>query len=404
MVLTHREPAVVVPDTGSWALWGLDLEARSLTVAASPAQASALALPRVLPAELIEATRAAWSQMPPPRRMVELDGPPLSGIRAAGALAEKPSGSGGAKGGEEDDSGGDMMEITGEPSRDGLVMESIELKHGPLAPGFPGGLVLAVELDGDVVCSCEVRGTLRAGKQGDPLAPAASEATIAHGEEANPVASILAVERERALSHVVWLASFAVVLGWRELQERSWEIVACLVQREDGNSADAQRRAGRLLEWLQGNRRLASRTRGRGTVPAEVADSHGLRGPNARASGLPDDARESSEIYRQLGFSIRVQEAGDAEARVLQRAGEALDSLRLHAAAREQVGRAATAPFPAGVEGPRGPIAGRGNGALVTSGATGARTLAGVLAGGLAWASALAVVASFDLSPWQPGE
>ena len=56
-----------------------------------------------------------------------------------------------------------MMAIVGEPSADGLVMEEIELSHGPVGTALPGGLRLDVTLDGDVVGHCEVTALLRAG-------------------------------------------------------------------------------------------------------------------------------------------------------------------------------------------------------------------------------------------------
>jgi len=295
------------------------------------------------------------------------------------------------------------MEITGEPSRDGLVMESISLEHGPLAPGLPGGLVVTAELDGDVVCSCKVHASLPAESAVDPLAPAASAAArraAKTGTEDDPLAVVIAIERERALSHLCWLLGFGVVLGWQELSDRARRTAVNLIDRDAVALEVALRECEGLLGMLQGSRRLARRTRGRGSVPRDLAAARGLRGPNARASGVVDDPRADSDVYRRLGFSPRTGEAGDAEARVLQRAGEALDSLRLFAVARETTMPAAGAG-PAAVEGPRGPLE-AADGRLRTEGAGAARQIAGELAGGLEWASALAVVASFDLSPWEP--
>lgn len=403
--MTYREPAVIVPDAGTWALWGVDLEACGLRVAGSPTAASALVLPHELPRELEEAVRAAWSQMPPPRRLIELDGPALGGLPAQQVLTDVPphartdeeaGHSGASEGGDE---GGDMMEIVGEPSRDGLVMESIAMEHGPLAPGLPGGLVIAVELDGDIVCSCEVRASLRF-ETHDPLAPVAWDA-VGGRNEPNGLGRLVAIERERALSHLAWLSGFGVVLGWNQLADRAREISGALLGPKMGDLERLLSSARRLLGLLENNRRLGLRTRDRGVVPLTLAKARGLLGPNARASGLRTDVRERSQTYRELGFSIRTQHAGDAEARVLQRAGETVDSLGLIKSALSDGAPASSARAEAVVEGPRGPIS-RGDNSDPSADATAAaRTTAGELARGLEWASALAVVASFDLSPWQ---
>ncbi|HEV2074920.1 MAG TPA: hypothetical protein VGR10_01635, partial [Thermoleophilaceae bacterium] len=240
----------MVPDPVAWGLWGEDLEARGLSPVAAPAAAAVLLVPATIPQALEEAVREAWEEMAPPRRLVQLESPALPGrpVRAvldlsgdAGPGGEpRGSGEGGEQGEEsegEDGGGeeneehdhGDMMEITGEPSRDGLVMESIELEHGPLAPALPGGLVLAAELDGDVIAGCEVRAELRARDHADhglampaPDPLAATAWSVALGRAAgvlDPVSprAVAAVEWERAVSHQLWLESFAAIVGWDEL-------------------------------------------------------------------------------------------------------------------------------------------------------------------------------------------
>ncbi|MBS1895355.1 MAG: hypothetical protein JST59_28985 [Actinobacteria bacterium] len=396
------EPAVIVPDPGSWAIWGVDVQALGLRQAASPSAAAVLVAPGRLPPALGDAVSAAWQQMAPPRRLVELGGPSMGTDTIAEVLDTEARGSaddGDVEDGdhEMDESGDDMdmMEITGKPSRDGLVMESIQLKHGPLAPGLPGGLVLAAELDGDVVCSCEVGATLRAENGEDPLTPVANGSALRGGD--GRLEQIVEIERERALSHLVWLASFGIVLGWEEICARSQRLVRSMIGI--ARPADLIADADRLLGTLEGSRRLARRTRGRGIVSAALAEARGLGGPNARASGLREDAREGEPLYGELGFSMRTARSGDVEARVLQRAGEIVDALRLAEAAQGLTDRVST-PSPLHPEGPRGRILVAG-GHTVTQGLAAARSLAGELAAGLEWASALTVVASFDLSPWE---
>jgi len=112
-----------------------------------------------------------------------------------------------------------MMAIVGEPSADGLVMEPIELRFGPLATPLPGGLVADVTLDGDVVAESAVRALLGRGDGGpasgtdwlSPVACVAALAAAAEAAEGRPVSPehrwqrVAAVELERALSHLAWL-------------------------------------------------------------------------------------------------------------------------------------------------------------------------------------------------------
>ena len=327
----------------------------------------------------------------------------------------------------------DMMAIVGEPSADGLVMEAIDLRIGPLSGVLPGGLVVAVSLDGDVVDGCVIEATLRAGRDveggmPDPLAAVAWRAAdaVAAGLAAGGAAParvqwqrLAAVEHERALSHLVWLRSLARLLGWAQLVDevqRAVDLVAPLhCDAEEhltpGALPDARNRAASLLATL-GGRRFAWRTRGRGVVPAAA---HALTGPNARAAGGTADARATDPLYRALGFRVVVEEAGDVRARALVRAREAVAALELAAAALERAealpsdGADVPIAFAAGatavVEGPRGPVQvtrERDDASPVHAapGASTALTAAGEAARGQEWSAALLTIASFDLSPW----
>lgn len=404
------EPAVVVPDPGAWAMWGVDVAAEGLEPRAAPAAASILAAPRIVPHGLAAAVRTAWAELAPPRRLIELDGPRTTGAPAAelvvGERGEERHSQSQSTGHEHGGHGhGDMMEITGEPSRDGLVMESIEFEHGPLAYGLPAGLSLEVDLDGDVVCSCRVR-SLLSNKLGipDPLSAAAWEQAGRGeaGEARSAFRGVASVERERALSHLVWLSSFGTILGWQELSASAWRAAMPLIGNATDGLKPAAARATRLLSTLEPSRRLRSRCRGRGVITREVARRRGLAGPNARASGLVADARSEDARYRELGFAIRTHDRGDVEARVVQRAVEAVDSLSLASAAlareAETVGGT-----PHQVEGPRGPLSHEARRAVAER-ASAERSLAADLAQGLEWASALTVVASLDISPWEVGD
>jgi NADH:ubiquinone oxidoreductase subunit D len=294
-----------------------------------------------------------------------------------------------------------MMAIVGEPSADGLVMEPIELGLGPLALVLPAGLRVSVTLDGDVVSACEVAATLHA--DADPLAPAAWAAV--QGERTG-WSALADVELERLVSHLAWLRSFARLLGWAELTARCRAALAPVLEArrhvaDDPRAAVASLAAAdslvQTLVGLAGGRRMRRRTVGRGVVPAAGAEV--LRGPNARASGAGRDARAGDPRYAALEFEPVVADDGDARARVCVRAREAAEAVRLARGALERASRREAAPdvTGSGIEGPRGP-------AGLRSVTDAALRVAGDAAVGHEWASALVVLASFDLSPWRVGE
>lgn len=452
MVVT---PAVIVPDQASWTMWGRDPGRLGFEPAATPEQARRLLVPDPVPAALIDAVLAAWRRMPPPRRYVSWPRQ-LAGAPAAELLTDDLLRGGDAEqaaNGEEEMHGGhgagdshdhhDMMAVVGDPSADGLVMEPIEFALGPLAAGLPGGLVLDLALDGDVVESCEVRATLTmplgpiaGGACVDPTASAAWTAAIALASEraaGTPTSEamsrlrIAAVEAERALSHLSWLRALGLVLGWAELGERADRAVEPLTplramleraaatpgprdRHEDlaGGLDRSRRPVERVLGLLDGSRRLRSRTRKRAATPPERLAALGLEGPIARAAGVGGDARADEPLYQALGFSETRLAEGDAEARTLLRASEAMSALQLAAAALAEPG--SQEPVPGGpateafVEGPRGPVRAAFADGRLEVGAPGAARLhdvAGEAVTGLEVGSALAGIASFDLSGWR---
>lgn len=457
------EPAVVVPDAEAWASWGVDLAALGFAPAARPASAQVLVVPETVPAGVVDAARERWERMPPPRRLVRLPAPHLAGRRADEALGapiperrDDTDEANAAAGGSADDGSheaaqrreheptgghdhGNMMEVTGEPSADGLVMEALDFRLGPLAAGLPGGLVLDLSLDGDVVAACAPRPTLcqpADGRPPDPLAPAAWTVAIERAWElaaGQPTGArvalrrVAAVELERALSHLLWLRAFARVLGWGELGDRAHEAAAPLIgaRAPDGQlvDVDAERlaihalrqahpRARRLKVLLAGSRRLASRTRGRARLEVREVQRRGVGGPIARACGLRVDARTEDPLYRRLGFRPHLRAEGDAEARTLLRCEEALRAVELAFVALRLAGddraRGAApghASGPVTVESARGtlrvaPPGARTAPALSAAGAAATSALAGEAVLGMEWGSALSALASFDLSPW----
>jgi len=331
----------------------------------------------------------------------------------------------------------DMMAIVGDPSRDGLVMESIEFAFGPLSGVLPGGVVAEVVLDGDVVERCEVRAMLAAGRDGDPQLPdpLSPVAWRVAGLVATEVASeaiadlraqwsrVAALEAERALSHLAWLRSFARLLGWPQLVGAAQAALAPLAsgRRLPGEPPAAEhleavaQAIGPAIRLVMG-RRFERRLTGRGALASAQS---GLAGVNARAAGAPRDARGDDPLYAELGFVPTVSDGGDALARAGSRVAEARAALDLarRALERAQAARTRAPGVPLGlanaggasIEGPRGPVlASRSAPAaklrVAAPGAGAARAAAGGAAVGQEWSAALVTLASFDLSPWAVGD
>jgi hypothetical protein len=324
----------------------------------------------------------------------------------------------------------DMMAIVGDPSDDGLIMERLDFALGPLFATLPGGLVVDLSLDGDVVARAHARATLRlpAGARGrDPLAPLAYEVAVARARRTPSDAiarrQIAALEVERATSHALSLYALGVALGWRELTDTALELSRSLLPARSAAQAALDEASDTLGVALGGADRLAAaadamlrrraarlRLRGRAVVDRDAAESHKVGGPTGRAAGIADDARAADPLYHALGFAPQGADAGDAEARAQLRAAEIVASLALVRAAASEAGGDAEAVReapgePVVVEGPRGPlhaIAGPNREvAIATPGADGALAIAGDSITGLELGAAIVGLVSFDLSPWR---
>lgn len=421
-VATSRMRAVVVPDEPYWTAAGFDLRGEGIDPEPDPGAADALVLPPRLPRPLSDAARELRVRLPDPRNVRILDGPELGGeatepaLREAfGAREESEGGAGEGGGGGHDH--GDMMAVTGEPSDDGLVMEDAELIVGPVSVALPTGLVARLTLDGDVVCSASVSSALgSAPPPGDPLAPQSfrwAAERIAGGADPSPALvarRLAAVELERAISHVAWLARVLRLVGWIDAAERTARAAAFLPRAQraslDGSGAVepvSRTELKELLEPLSSSRRLRRRLEGLAPIAPERCREQGIRGPAARAAGLADDDRTEDPSYRELGFEPVVGRSGDAMGRLRVRIDEVLASLQLAEAALA----AGSLPAPGGrVEGPRGPLRPQGAGpagetAILPEGADPLVAAAAASAEGHELARALVALASFDAGPWQ---
>jgi Ni,Fe-hydrogenase III large subunit/ssDNA-binding Zn-finger/Zn-ribbon topoisomerase 1 len=325
-------------------------------------------------------------------------------------------------------------------SADGLPMEWLDVPFGPLFSGLPGGLALTLTLDGDTVAEARATSATARGLEGswpgsvaglpdrlarlDPLAPVAyrllAERALAAVADTAPAEAsgrvqIGALERERVVSHLNWLAAFARLLGLPWLAAEATRRHRAL--RQAGDVGTVAREAARITALVRRVHRtplLARSLRGVGAPRATAAPP--CSGPVARAAGAATDARGDDPLYRALGFMPLTGEGDDAWARLALRLAEIAQSLDLVAAAGAldpppfhlHVGAVGTGE--ATVETPRGAATLR---VTVRGGAATAVTLTTPSMAQLAFvkpvaegrevADALIGIASLDLSPWELG-
>ncbi|HEX6206758.1 MAG TPA: hypothetical protein VF058_00205, partial [Actinomycetota bacterium] len=176
--------------------------------------------------------------------------------------------------------------------RDGLKLDRLDVRVGPLFPGFPPGLELVLGVQGDVAQEVAVgenpfEGVVLGARTENVFARVAREAV--------PIAEL---EAARARSHLRWLADALRVAG---LPSHGRRVLALAVR---AGSGDVQRVA-RLSRSLERGRGLRWHGGGVGVVREDVG------GPVARAAGHPSDLRTELDEYRALGFEPVVGEGGD---------------------------------------------------------------------------------------------
>lgn len=435
------ERAFVVPDLATWMLGGRDPLTDDLQRVATPERAAVLVAPRHIPSELAEALRDAWSRLPGPRRDLVLDGTG-KGLAVEPLLRDQADANENGHGehsehehhhdeGHGGDDHHDMMAIVGDPSEDGLIMEPLDFSVGPLAPSLPGGLIVGLLLDGDVVARARPRACLRldpADPDGDALARlswrVAVDRALHQPSEAVARRQVIALEVERALSHALNLQELGNALGWHDMSAGAFDLARALLPARRAaeislrEPAEAKIDAALVgvdacvarLERLTDSGLARGRLGGRAVVAADAAREHKIGGPIARAAGVDADERAGDALYETLGFEPHHDSAGDAEGRTRLRVAEIASAVEL--ARRAATERGAEDPvdsappgLPVAVEGPRGSllaVAGPdGRVAVATPGATGALEIAGEAIVGLEFGAAVAALVSFDLSPWR---
>ncbi len=222
--------------------------------------------------------------------------------------------------------------------RDGLQLDQLPLRIGPYFMAFPAGLVLDIELQGDVVQDVAV--------SAEPV----SRLRPVFAAAINDPVSVATLERARAEDHLRWLAHALRMHGLAALGNRTLKLAVQIGADETAiESSGAELNA--ITREVKRSGALWWSTRGVGLLSRDEMAGRGL-GPTARASGVRDDARIDEPAYQALGFEPIVNAAaeivaktassdrngGDASARWRLLLAEAAQSLDL--AARANCARA----------------------------------------------------------------
>ena len=322
-------------------------------------------------------------------------------------------------------------------SRDGLPMEWVEAPFGPLFPGLPGGLDVAFTLDGDDVAQVRVSGAMMSRQLAqtwpgpsttfpdrlarlDPLAPVAYRLLAFYAIEhaagilIDPSLArqrIAALEWQRVISHLNWLAAFGAVLGDRWIAQSAAALHLRVVGSSVATGIDKfQTDLSGFIQRL-GKTPLLKRRLDQVGILAEATDA---LGPVARANGKVVDARLEDRSYRGLDFAPVVVNSGDAHGRLQVRLGELTQSLALiqavdvHAAQETPPIAEASGAGTATIETPRGAatlhvtlVDGRIQEVHLTAPSMRNVGFVPVVATGQEVADALVSIASLDLSPWE---
>ena len=251
--------------------------------------------------------------------------------------------------------------------RDGLKLDYLPVRIGPLFQPFPPGLALDVNLQGDVIQEASLENFAAPPATGRSIFDAALREAVA----------IRDLELARARSHLQWLADAVYVAGPASLSIRILDLAGRIAPGDSDVIAELERTLRRrgFIGW---------NTRGIGVIRQRALA--GIMGPVARASGAVVDARVEDASYRELGFEPVTQDEGDARARWLQRLRETAQALELAERADDAVAGGSDL-----VESPRG--------ALTADAGPSAHVAKHVpsLIEGMEWGDAVTTLVSLDL-------
>ena len=180
---------------------------------------------------------------------------------------------------------------------------------------------------------------------------------------------VITAELERLHSHFLWMGIACHIIGHDSLFMHIWdvrEIIMDLLEKLSGNRVnygmvtiggsrrdidDDLRReilAGleklkaptdRIVEICLTDKTIALRTKGVGVLPKEDAIRMGAVGPHARASGVKIDVRRDAPYcsYDDFDFDVPTVDSGDVFARVVVRALECYESIKIIQQALEKL-------------------------------------------------------------------
>ena len=172
---------------------------------------------------------------------------------------------------------------------------------------------------------------------------------------------VITAELERLHSHFLWLGIACHIIGHDSMFMHIWderELVMDLLEKMTGNRVnyamvtvggarrdidDELRRElleacdklkaplDRITEIALTDKTIAMRTKGVGVLPKEDALRMGAVGPHARASGVKVGVRKDAPYssYEDFDFDVPVVESGDVFARVVVRALECYESIKI---------------------------------------------------------------------------
>lgn len=130
------------------------------------------------------------------------------------------------------------------PDRDGLELDSLGVSLGPVLPGWPTGLVVRAELQGDILTGVTATWADVPEHQGDEGWPGGDR-------------------RQRALDQ---LGRFLIVAGWPVAARDARRARDGLGSRDPAVAADSHREATRLVRTVRRSRTVAWSVRGIGPV------------------------------------------------------------------------------------------------------------------------------------------
>ena len=155
---------------------------------------------------------------------------------------------------------------------------------------------------------------------------------------------VITAELERLHSHFLWLGIACHIIGHDSMFMHIWderELVTIGGARRD-ISDDLRRRIleacdklkaplDRITEIALTDKTIALRTKNVGILTREDALKLGAVGPHARASGVDVDVRRDApySAYADFEFDVPVVESGDVFARVVVRALECYESIKI---------------------------------------------------------------------------